>query len=251
MNARLNAWLRNPRKVTRKSKPSSHSFFKREGPGLGYLVHEFRGTANEDLPFANISDGGHIENLGIYELLKRRCRYILAVDGESDPGMTFHALTNLQRLAYIDMGIHIDADLDELRLQITGLSRSHFRFCKIRYPTGDKENPWEIGNLLYVKLSLTGNEGEFLKRYRLDEPMFPHHSTSDQFFSETQFEAYRALGEHVGEKLFMKAIIEELAVKQSIKLAEWFDKYANSFPVKTPVSQQWEFQNTPNTENTK
>ncbi|TBD07487.1 hypothetical protein ELH21_10685 [Rhizobium leguminosarum] len=239
-NARLNAWLRNPQKVTPETAPPSDRFLVRNGPGLGYLVHEFMGTASERLPFANISDGGHIENLGVYELLKRRCRYIVAVDGESDPRMTFHALTNLQRLAYIDMGIQIDAELDELRLQDSGFSRSHFRFCRIRYPTGKDEQPWEIGYLLYVKLSLTGNEGEFLRRYRLDEPMFPHHSTADQFFSETQFEAYRALGEHVGDKLFMKAIIGELAEQRSMKLDLLMKQYANNFPMRTPVNQPWE-----------
>ncbi|MFK0642740.1 MULTISPECIES: patatin-like phospholipase family protein [unclassified Ochrobactrum] len=239
-NARLNAWLRDPQKVAPKAIPPTDSFFVRNGPGLGYLVHEFWGNADESLPYSNISDGGHIENLGVYELLRRRCRYIVAVDGEADPKMTFHALTNLQRLAYIDMGIQIDVDLDELRLQDSGFSRSHFRFCRIRYPTGNNENPWEIGHLLYVKLSLTGNEGEFLKRYRLDEPMFPHHSTADQFFSETQFEAYRALGEHVGDKLFMKAIIGELAKKRSIKLDKWMNQYAENFPMRSSVDQPWE-----------
>lgn len=228
-NARLNAWLKNPLKIGEGEKPPSDSTWMRDGPGLGYLVHEFMANAHEDLPYANISDGGHIENLGVYELLKRRCRYIVAIDGESDPRMTFHALTNLQRLAYIDMGVQIDAELDELRLQESGFSRSHFKFCRIRYPTGKVSDPWEVGYLLYIKLSLTGNEGEFLRRYRLDEPMFPHHSTADQFFSETQFEAYRSLGEHVGDKLFMEAIIETLAQKQSLGVEEWMEMYAKNF----------------------
>ncbi|MBU1315999.1 MAG: patatin-like phospholipase family protein [Alphaproteobacteria bacterium] len=236
-NARLHAWLRNPGRHLQDAVPPTDSSFIRNGPGLDYLVREFMGNATENLDFVNISDGGHIENLGVYELLKRRCRYIVAVDGESDPAMTFHALANLQRLAYIDMGVKLDADLDELRLQQTGFSRSHFRFCRIRYPTGVEAAPWEVGYLLYVKLSLTGNEGEFLRRYRLDEPMFPHHSTADQFFSETQFEAYRALGEHVGDKLFMEAIIEELAKELPVNLEAWMQRYAKNFPAKSPVNQ--------------
>lgn len=228
-NARLHAWLRNPDLVP-KDEQSDKSKWYRRSPGLGYLVREFMGNADEKLPYVNISDGGHIENLGIYELLRRRCRYIVAIDGEADPRMTFHALTNLQRLAYIDMGIQIDADLDELRLQETGFSRSHFRFCRIRYPTDQGVDCWEVGYLLYVKLSLTGNEGEFLRRYRLDEPTFPHHSTADQFFTETQFEAYRSLGEHVGDKLFMEAIIEDLANKPPIGVQEWMGKYIKNFP---------------------
>lgn len=75
-------------------------------------------------------------------------------------------------------------NLDDLRVNEQGYSRSHFRFCRIEYPGK------VYSYLLYVKLSLTGNEGEFLRRYRLDEPAFPHHSTADQFFGEAQFEAY-------------------------------------------------------------
>ncbi|RCK33944.1 hypothetical protein TH9_05910 [Thalassospira xiamenensis] len=227
-NARLNAWLEKPRVEQNEGAEVKRSS-RHKRPGLSYLVREFMANADEHLPCVNISDGGHIENLGVYELLRRRCRYIVAVDGEADPRMTFHALTNLQRLAYIDMGIYIDAELDELRLLESGFSRSHFRFCQIRYPTGNDKQPWEIGYLLYLKLSLTGNEGEFLRRYRIDEPLFPHHSTVDQFFTETQFEAYRSLGEHIGDKLFMEAVVEELAGKHSVGVQEWMSKYAKSF----------------------
>ncbi|WP_246659387.1 patatin-like phospholipase family protein [Rhizobium sp. FY34] len=228
INARLNAWLEKPDGDENERAEERRSWWHR-GPGLRYLIHEYMASADEHLPYVNISDGGHIENLGVYELLRRRCRYIVAIDGEADPRMTFHALTNLQRLAYIDMGIHIDAELDELRVLESGFSRSHFRFCKVRYPTGNETQPWEIGYLLYVKLSLTGNESEFLRRYRLDEPTFPHHSTADQFFTETQFEAYRSLGEHIGDKLFMEAIIEELAANPSVGVKEWMEKYAKNF----------------------
>jgi hypothetical protein len=79
-----------------------------------------------------------------------------------------------------------------------------------------------IGYLLYLKLSLTGNEGEFIRRYRLDEPAFPHHSTADQLFSEAQFEAYRTLGEHVGDKLFLRAIVGDVADSHSISVENWF-----------------------------
>jgi hypothetical protein len=82
--------------------------------------------------------------------------------------------------------------------------------------------------LLYLKLSLTGNEGEFLRRYRLDEPAFPHHSTADQFFTEVQFEAYRSLGEHVGEKLFLRAIVGSLADSNSVELEKWFQELGKS-----------------------
>jgi hypothetical protein len=193
-------------------------------------MREMLGTMNEKSSWLNLTDGGHIENLGVYELLRRRCKYIIAIDGEQDTSMTFHALTTLQRLAAIDFGVRIDVNLDDLRLNDQRLSRSHFRFCRIRYPKAGRGSQDEFGYLLYVKLSLTGNEGEFIRRYRLDNPAFPHDSTADQFFTEAQFEAYRSLGEHVGNKLFLRAIVGELADEQveQVKLEEWFLRLGQS-----------------------
>lgn len=56
--------------------------------------------------------------------------------------------------------------VEELRSSEDGLGRSHFRFCRIRYPRGQQGADDEFGYLLYVKLSLTGNEGEFLPAAR-------------------------------------------------------------------------------------
>jgi hypothetical protein len=214
LNVRLGYWAR---------KPGKKALLFGGAPGLWFLLKEMLGTMNEKSAWLNLSDGGHIENLGVYELLRRRCKYIVAIDGEQDAKMTFHALTTLQRLAFIDFGITIDVDLDDLRLNDRGLSRSHFRFCRIRYPRDERGSEEVYGYLLYLKLSLTGNEGEFIRRYRLDEPVFPHQSTADQFFSETQFEAYRSLGEHVGDKLFLKAIVgDDMATDKHVEVEEWF-----------------------------
>ena len=216
-NVRLGYWIRNPLTGPGRKLPP---------PGLTYLLQEMFGRADERRPYINVSDGGHIENLGVYELLRRRCKYIVAVDGEQDETMTFHGLTTLLRLAYIDLGIRIDVGLDALRLAASGLSHSHFAFCRIRYPRDERDGDECYGYLLYLKLSLTGNEGEFIKRYKLDEPAFPHTSTANQFFSEAQFEAYRSLGEHVGDKMFLPAIVGEAMAKgdANVVLEEWFEE---------------------------
>jgi hypothetical protein len=87
-----------------------------------------------------------------------------------------------------------------------------------------------------LKLSLTGNEGEFIRRYRFDDPVFPHQSTADQFFSETQFEAYRALGEHVGDKLFLKAIVgEEMTEDKNVEVEKWFSALGQSLLAPLPA----------------
>ena len=218
LNVRLGYWVRKP------AKGAWQAWLSGGAPGLRFLLKEMRGSMDENAPWLYVSDGGHIENLGVYELLRRRCKYIVAIDGEQDSRMTFAALTTLQRLASIDLGVEIDINLDDLRLSEQGLSRSHFRFCRITY----SKQPPKYGYLIYLKLSLTGNEGEFLRRYRLDEPAFPHHSTADQFFSEAQFEAYRSLGEHVGDKLFLRALVGKnlartpAAGQPAIKVEDWF-----------------------------
>jgi hypothetical protein len=207
LNVRLGYWLRSP--AAAKSKLNAR-------PGLWYLLRELTGRMNERTAFLNLSDGGHIENLGVYELLRRRCKFVVVVDGEQDQEMTFHAMANLQRLATIDLGVRIEINLDELRRNRDGLSRSHFQLCRIRYRDG------RFGYMLYLKLSLTGNEGEFLRRFRLDEPAFPHHPTADQNFSEARFEAYRSLGQHVGEKLFLQSIVGKMPKDEDVPIERWF-----------------------------
>jgi hypothetical protein len=218
LNIRLSYWLRDPRRES--------AVFST--PTLWHLFLEMFGAGHENGHFLNVSDGGHIENLGVYELLRRRCKFIVAIDGEQDAKMTFHALTTLQRLAYIDLGVKLDIDLDDLRLNECGMTRSHFCFCRIEYPQGSRDGDIAYGYFLYVKLSLTGNEGEFLRRYRLDEPSFPHHSTADQFFTEAQFEAYRSLGEHVGDKLFLRAIIGNVERAPDFSVETWFTAIGKS-----------------------
>jgi hypothetical protein len=239
LNVRLGQWVHVPATVAGGASAPVGERKQGARPGLSYLFREMTGLLDERRPFVNVTDGGHIENLGVYELLRRRCKYILAVDGEQDPAMTFAALTTLQRLASIDLGITIEIDLDDLRLDSKGLSRSHFRFCRIRYPGRPGHAEAGIGYLLYLKLSLTGNEGEFVRRYRLDQPAFPHHPTADQFFTEAQFEAYRLLGEHVGDKLFLRAIVGGLADASDVNVEEWFEAIGTSMltPGQSSVGQ--------------
>jgi hypothetical protein len=102
------------------------------------------------------------------------------------------------------------------------MSHSHFFFSRIAYPQETCDG--DTGYFLYVQLSLIGNEGEFLRRYRLDEPSFPHPSTADQL----QFEAYRSLSEHVGDKLFLPVIIGDVETASSFGLETRFTAIGKS-----------------------
>ena len=161
----------------------------------GALLLEATGRLDETHRWVNVSDGGHIENLAGIELLRRHCRYVILGDGEADPEHRFNGLATLIRSARIDLGIHVDIDVDALRLDERRLSARHWAVGRIHYP-GESEP----GHLLYLKSSVTGDEDEVIREYRHGQPSFPHESTADQFFDEGQFEAYRSLGQHIGEE---------------------------------------------------
>jgi len=237
LNVRLNYWAAPPRKP---NPPYQRREPKRLlpwlTPGGMCLFKEMTGLwMNEKSRYLNLSDGGHIENLAIYELLRRRCKFIIAIDGEADPARTFHGLLTLVRLAGIDLGVKIEPPLEELRRDEVGNSRSHFLLSRVDYEPQKKENDpsKKVGFLLYIKSSMTGNESEFLQKYRAEHPSFPHESTADQLFDESQFEAYRALGEHVAEELFRPELVDPIQPGQPPlpplpTVREWFQGLANS-----------------------
>lgn len=187
LNVRLNYWLPNPGKL-------QSAFWKRSfrfgSLGLPYLIREALGLVSERAPYLNCSDGGHFENLAMYELLRRQCKTIICIDAEADPDFTFGGLVTLQRYAEIDLGIKIDLDVSTIK-PANDLSSSNFSEGIIHYSNGD------VGRLLYLKLAFTGSEPEYLHYYRGKNPAYPHQATSDQYFDETQFEVYRALGNHI------------------------------------------------------
>jgi Patatin-like phospholipase len=203
LNIRLGYWLPNPRAVlARASAKGLRRPFS--GPGPSYLWKEGLGTFDTRGRYVNVSDGGHIENLGVYELLRRRCKLIIAVDGEADPHMRFGSLATLLRFARIDLGISIEIDSRKVRGE-KGTSAAHWMVGTIDYGGGAR------GTLLYLKSSFTGDESPYLQAYREEHPDFPHESTADQFFSETQLEVYRALGEHItGEAGFLEELRQAL-----------------------------------------
>lgn len=213
LNLRLGFWIKNPRIWS----PFSE-------PGFLCLIREMFGVGmSENKAWLNLSDGGHIENMAVYELLRRRCKFIICVDGEADPEFSFGGLMTLVRHAQIDFGVRIEPALDDIRPNpASGFSRTHAQLCVIDYPAIGV-TPAGTGFLLYLKLSVTGNEPALIKRYRLNNSYFPHQTTLDQFFDEEQFEAYRQLGVHVAEGLFSSALVGNT---RPATIAAWFERLA-------------------------
>jgi hypothetical protein len=217
-NIRLGRWVGNP--YTRRAEKKLSSWrltlrersgfaesWKHSGPGfaLWHLLREVFGLTDSENRFVYLSDGGHFENLGIYELVRRRCRYIVACDSGADPGCHFEDLANAIRKCRIDLGVEIDIDVKEIAT--IDAERNHSAPCavgRIRYSSE------QVGTLIYIKASRFRGFPSDVRHYASVHATFPHETTADQFFSESQFESYRRLGYFLGTRVFGDAI-EDIA----------------------------------------
>ncbi|MDO8878371.1 MAG: hypothetical protein Q7V40_20030, partial [Pseudolabrys sp.] len=202
-NVRLGWWLGNPGK-------EGEATYKEEGPvtAIRPLAEETFGLTTDSKPWVYLSDGGHFENLGIYEMVRRRTRFILAIDAGCDPEFKFEDLGNAVRKIYIDLGIRIFIDdLDKLRNRSADADDKtpYIAVGVIGYREADGAG-CEDGVLLYVKPAFHGVskiEGSGVRSYAMESKKFPHESTGDQWFTESQFESYRSLAFDIA-RTFMK-----------------------------------------------
>ncbi|MDP4237600.1 MAG: hypothetical protein Q8919_14240, partial [Bacteroidota bacterium] len=204
LNARTGYWAYNPKKEYR------------AGLSLidwwpAYHLRELFGDTDTDRRRVNLSDGGHIENLAVYELLRRRCKLIVAVDASADPGFKFDDLNNLVIRSSNELGLCItfrQKPEDLIKPDASnGFSESQFVIGDITALPGNEECASYHGILVYVKSSMlpqrrwidreqTTRKGKEMESYlyKTYHPKFPHESTADQFFDSDQWNAYYYLG---------------------------------------------------------
>lgn len=190
LNLRLGRWVPNP------ARPAGGP--SRWFPGAAFFL-ELLGWSRVDAtggPLASqihLSDGGHFENLALYELVRRHCRYLLVSDCGADPEVAFDDLGNAIRRIREDFGIEVELDVTPLRPGADGVSRQHAVTGTVHY---DGPNGFDKGRVLFFKPTLTGDEPPDVQQYQTRNRAFPHESTVDQFYDEPQWESYRRLGEH-------------------------------------------------------
>ena len=222
-NARLGYWTRNPIKM-KSSKLIWWPLY------FFYELFSKIGTNNQML---NISDGGHIENLGVMELLRRKCRLIIAVDATADADYSFADFTNLCVRARNELGMEIRFRRGFTPEDTIRPNPSH-GYSKRRFAIADVYQLWEeveeyddqgnvievlkhfenkkVGTLVYVKSAITAPQGKPVIRekaslkyatykYKIYHPAFPHESTSDQFFDPIQWESYYQLGQYMAAEV--------------------------------------------------
>lgn len=169
-------------------------------PGL-FEVY-LRKNLDERSRMVQLSDGGHFENFGLYELVRRRLKLIIVCDGSADPVYGFDDLANAMEKVRADFGAIVSwhcTDLETLtpKSVIEAAKETDKRMTyadqgylmgKIRY-ADDSE-----GTLLFLTTTFFKELSADLYSYRKNHNEFPDQPTSDQFFDERQFEAYRELG---------------------------------------------------------
>jgi len=199
-NVRLGAWYPNPARASRAelqlAKPRN---------SLAALMNELTGRTTDDNQAVYLSDGGHFENLGVYEMLRRRCTRILVIDAGQDGGCKFFDLGMMIRKAEIDLPvkIHIATPRIVSRQVIEaghGADACGFAHGTIEYVDRDGKKIGD-GEIIYIKPCLLPDAPAAVLAFAASSDAFPHEGTGDQWFSESQFESYRSLGEYQGRKL--------------------------------------------------
>jgi hypothetical protein len=216
-NVRLGAWLPNPgcesgkprqdetAEETAKRAARLGDLMKRSGPrdAIPTMLQELTGQSDEDGDYIYLSDGGHFDDLGLYEMLRRRNRLIVVVDAGADPKYACFDLGRILGLAAIDLGVRVSFTppivAGQKNLSPAGACAT------IEYAPTEQDQDPKPGTLIYLKPWRPKTLPIELQAYYKSQPEFPHTSTADQFFTESDFEAYRRLGEVLANDMLREA----------------------------------------------
>ena len=199
LNVRLGVWIRNPRypDETRPLGGGAAQWWSRLKraflePGALYVLKEGLGLAGIEGPYIHVSDGGHFENLGLTELLRRECTHVIVVDASADPELA--DIGRAISIARAELGVDVELDPrptipDSSKRATTPVARGN-----VIYPGGK-------GQIFYLRSVMWSGAPVDLQLLAGRRGPFPNHSTADQFLSGETFDAYRALGYSVANEL--------------------------------------------------
>jgi hypothetical protein len=193
-NIRLGVWVPNPRWVgrIRRDRELRRRYVR---PRPFYLLCELFGLNRIGSKYLYVTDGGHYENLGLVELLRRGCTEIYCLDasGVGTGGAEFEALGEAITLARSELGVEIEFDGEGTPADMAPDEETHFAkrdvvTAKIAYRDGPE------GRLVYVRNAMTESAPWDVRAHHEEDPRFPNNPTIDQLYTDQKFEAYRVLG---------------------------------------------------------
>lgn len=209
-NVRMGFWLGNPGVAGRRS-------FGHDSPNQSVrpIFEEALGMTDDKNPYVYLSDGGHFDNFGLYEMILRRCRFIVISDASTDPDYCFESLAYAIRQIRVDFGVPIEMKEMHLGKEPDKANRycaiGDIRYSCVDKPLGSSDPDQDYdGVLIYIKPSLNGSEPADVLNFHKSDNAFPQDTIADQWFGEAQFESYRMLGSHMIEKLSSYAVDKDL-----------------------------------------
>jgi hypothetical protein len=164
-------------------------------PGALYVLREALGGLRSKHRYIYLTDGGHWENLGLVELLRRRCTHVLCFDASSDRTGDGQDLGRAIAMARSELSAQVDLDPRPTMGDENAPATQTAVRGRIRYPDTDQE-----ARIVYAKAVLTESASWDLHAFRRRDALFPNHPTSQQMFTDEQFEAYRSLGHAAGRR---------------------------------------------------
>lgn len=199
-NIRLGWWLGNTGKIGDAKDFWRDKFYGKPSPSVAVLplLNETFGRTDVEKRYLNVTDGGHFENLGLYEMVLRRCKFIVLSDAAEDKDFNFGEISNAIEKCKVDLGVDIRFN-DGIEIYARDNAKAHidtrqrFAMAEITYPETESGKNRK-GHLLYIRPTIYGDESTDIEHYANSNAAFPHQGTADMFYDEKQFEAYRALG---------------------------------------------------------
>ncbi|CRK55531.1 hypothetical protein [Alloactinosynnema sp. L-07] len=201
-NIRLGVWIKNfnHARWSDPPKPPTTAVGKaftwiRDGwhePGALYVLREAMGITKSNHRYIYLTDGGHWENLGLVELLRRRCTHVLCFDASCDIKGAGLDIGRAIALARSDLDAEVRLDPTAVLPDCDGVSTSMVAAGNVTYP--DRRT----AKLVYAKAVMTKGASWDLHAFKARDTRFPNHATTQQTFTDEQFEAYRALGHAAG-----------------------------------------------------
>jgi hypothetical protein len=171
-------------------------------PDLTRLFAEAFGRLHLNGRWLYVTDGGHYENLGLVEALRRRPDLVIVLDASADGAGRYDTLGQAVALARTECGVQTHIDPRAISPSPNGLSETATVLGTFCYP----DDPETRRPLVYGKLAVPGDAPWDVQAYREAHPAFPIDSTVQQLYDADEFEAYRALGSHVAAALLRTAV---------------------------------------------